>query len=90
MTVPAVFTAKAVTQWQPVAFGVMAIALAQAPNGLAGLIRIPDFSSLSKASAWRRRTTGSRLGERVAARAAPGETTAGVRGVPGSMAGAGR
>jgi ABC-type branched-subunit amino acid transport system permease subunit len=75
VTVPAIFTAKAVTEWQPVAFGVMAIALAQAPNGLAGLIRIPDFSALAGASAWRRRTTGSRLGERVAARAGTGETT---------------
>jgi ABC-type branched-subunit amino acid transport system permease subunit len=65
VTVPAVFTAKAVTQWQPVAFGVMAIALAQAPNGLAGLFRLPDFSALARASAWRRRTTGSRRTERI-------------------------
>jgi hypothetical protein len=49
---------------------VMAIILAQAPNGLAGLFRLPDFSALAGASAWRRRPTGSRLGERVAARAA--------------------
>jgi len=89
VTVPAVFTAKAVTEWQPVAFGVMAIALAQAPNGLAGLVRMPDFPALAKASAWRRRTTGSRAGERVAARAGSAEATAGVMGVPGSMAGAG-
>ncbi|HYT39793.1 MAG TPA: hypothetical protein VEN99_09795, partial [Acidimicrobiia bacterium] len=75
VTVPAIFTAKAVTEWQPVAFGVMAIALAQAPNGLAGLIRLPDFSALAGASAWRRRTPGSRVGERVAARAAAAETT---------------
>ena len=82
MTVPAVFTARAVTEWQPVAFGVLAIALAQAPNGLAGLVRMPDFPALARASAWRRRTTGSRLGERVAARRAPApaETTmAGAR-----------
>ncbi len=68
MTVPAVFTAKAVTEWQPVAFGVMAIVLAQAPNGLAGLFRLPDFTALAGASAWRRRPTGNRLQERVAAR----------------------
>ena len=55
VTVPAIFTAKAVTEWQPVAFGVMAIALAQAPNGLAGLLRLPDFPALSRGSAWRRR-----------------------------------
>jgi ABC-type branched-subunit amino acid transport system permease subunit len=67
VTVPAIFTARAVTQWQPVAFGVMAIALAQAPNGLAGLWRTPDFSALARASAWRRRTAGNRRGERVAA-----------------------
>ena len=58
----------AVIEWQPVAFGVVAIVLAQAPNGLAGLFRLPDFSALAGASAWRRRTAGSRLGERVAAR----------------------
>ena len=47
----------------------LAIALAQAPNGLAGLFRLPDFPALAGASGWRRRSTGSRLGERVAARA---------------------
>src|SRR5581483_9351267 len=49
---------------------VPAIVLAQAPNGLAGLVRLPDFSALAGASAWRRRPTGSRLHERVAARSA--------------------
>jgi ABC-type branched-subunit amino acid transport system permease subunit len=44
--VPMVFTAKAVTEWQPVAFGVLALTLAQADNGLVGLlgrIRRPAF-----------------------------------------------
>jgi ABC-type branched-subunit amino acid transport system permease subunit len=88
VTVPAIFTAKAVAEWQPVAFGVMAIALAQAPNGLAGLVRLPDFTALAERSAWRRRTTGSRLRERVTARAVAGEPAAAVTGAPGSMAGA--
>jgi ABC-type branched-subunit amino acid transport system permease subunit len=40
--VPMVFTAKAVAQWQPVAFGVLALTLAQGDNGLVGLLgRIP-------------------------------------------------
>ncbi|HET9772874.1 MAG TPA: ABC transporter permease [Acidimicrobiia bacterium] len=86
VTVPAIFTAKAVAEWQPVAFGVLAIALAQAPNGLAGLVRLPDFTALARASAWRRRSTGSRLRERVAARAAVGEAPAPAPA--GSMAGA--
>ena len=32
-----------------------AIVLAQAPNGLVGLFRLPDFAALADASAWRRR-----------------------------------
>jgi branched-subunit amino acid ABC-type transport system permease component len=62
--VPSMFTSKTVLEWIPVAFGLAAILLAQAPNGLAGLLRWPDFSAAAQASAWRigsRRTT-----ERVA------------------------
>jgi ABC-type branched-subunit amino acid transport system permease subunit len=70
VAVPAVFTSETVTQWQPVAFGVAAILLAQAPNGLAGFVRRPDFATLARRDAWRldrRRTL-----ERAAAVAAPG------------------
>jgi len=51
--VPTVFTSRTVVEWQPVAFGVAAIFLAQARNGLVGLIRRPDFSRLAEAAAWR-------------------------------------
>ena len=48
VAVPAVFTSPTVAEWQPVAFGVMAIMLAQTPNGLAGLLfRRPDFAALA-------------------------------------------
>jgi ABC-type branched-subunit amino acid transport system permease subunit len=39
--VPTLFTSQAVVEWQPVAFGVAAIFLAQARNGLVGLVRRP-------------------------------------------------
>jgi branched-subunit amino acid ABC-type transport system permease component len=38
VAVPAVFTAPAVAEWQPVVFGVSAILLAQADNGLIGVL----------------------------------------------------
>jgi branched-subunit amino acid ABC-type transport system permease component len=61
--VPTVFTSRAVVEWQPVAFGVAAIFLAQARNGLVGLIRWPDFSRLAEQASWR---TGSvRRAERL-------------------------
>jgi branched-subunit amino acid ABC-type transport system permease component len=51
--VPTVFTSRTVLEWQPVAFGVAAIFLAQARNGLVGFIRRPDFSSLAEKASWR-------------------------------------
>jgi ABC-type branched-subunit amino acid transport system permease subunit len=64
ITVPAVFTGRTVIELQPVFFGAAAILLAQAPNGLVGLFRKPDFSALARESAWR---AGSRrLEERMA------------------------
>jgi branched-chain amino acid transport system ATP-binding protein len=61
--VPTVFTSRAVVEWQPVAFGVAAIFLAQARNGLVGLVRWPDFSRLAERASWR---TGSvRRAERL-------------------------
>ncbi|HVW35633.1 MAG TPA: ABC transporter permease [Acidimicrobiia bacterium] len=53
IAVPAVFTAATVVKWQPVAFGVAAIVFAQAPNGIAGHLRRPDFAALAERSAWR-------------------------------------
>jgi branched-subunit amino acid ABC-type transport system permease component len=53
VTVPAVFTASSVSEWQPVAFGVGAILLAQAPNGIIGYLRVPDFGALARQHRWR-------------------------------------
>lgn len=56
VTVPSVFTAPGVREWQPVVFGLGAILLAQAPNGLVGLLKMPrvdDWAALSRRSAWR-------------------------------------
>jgi len=53
VAVPSVFTSPTVLDWLPVGFGAAAIVLAQTPNGLAGLVRLPDFSALATASRWR-------------------------------------
>jgi ABC-type branched-subunit amino acid transport system permease subunit len=53
VTAPAVFTSPAVTEWQPVAFGLGAVVLAQAPNGLVGYLRVPPISDLAARSRWR-------------------------------------
>jgi ABC-type branched-subunit amino acid transport system permease subunit len=50
---PTVFTSKTFVELQPVFFGVAAILLAQARNGLVGLVPRPDFSALADQSAWR-------------------------------------
>jgi branched-subunit amino acid ABC-type transport system permease component len=47
-TMPAIVTSAGFVDWQPVIFGFGAILLAQAPNGLAGLVRLPDFSGLAE------------------------------------------
>ena len=61
--VPTVFTSHTVVEWQPVAFGVAAIFLAQARNGVVGLVRRPDLSRLAERASWR---LGSvRLAERL-------------------------
>ncbi|MGH9000750.1 MAG: branched-chain amino acid ABC transporter permease, partial [Acidimicrobiia bacterium] len=62
IALPAVFTSPAVTEWQPVVFGVSAILLARFPNGIAGLARLPDFARLSRGWEWR--TEDRRLAER--------------------------
>jgi branched-subunit amino acid ABC-type transport system permease component len=53
VVVPAVFTAEWVTEWQPVLFGVAAVAFAQTDNGLIGRFRLPDLSALSARNRWR-------------------------------------
>jgi ABC-type branched-subunit amino acid transport system permease subunit len=54
VALPATFTSSGFIEWQPVAFGVAAMVLAQAPNGLTGLLfRRPDFEALGRRSAWR-------------------------------------
>ena len=69
--VPAVFTSPVVVEWQPVAFGIAAMLLAQSPNGLAGvLFRRPEPGTLAEHSEWR---LGSRrAAERYAAAMAGG------------------
>jgi branched-subunit amino acid ABC-type transport system permease component len=57
VTVPAVVDSTLVRTWQPIVFGVGAILLAQAPNGIVGLLRGPDFRAFARAS---RRQAGSR------------------------------
>ena len=51
--VPAVVGSPTVVEWQPIAFGIAAIFLSQARNGIAGLLRLPDFSRLARAHEWR-------------------------------------
>jgi ABC-type branched-subunit amino acid transport system permease subunit len=63
--VPAVFDSPTIAEWQPIAFGVAAIFLSQARNGLVGLIRRPDFGRLATGHDWR--LGGVRLRERIAA-----------------------
>jgi hypothetical protein len=70
ITAPTVFTSQTFVELQPVFFGVAAILLAQARNGLVGLVPRPDFSSLADQSAWR---GGSR---RLAERTLPEERVA--------------
>lgn len=60
VALPAVFTSPAVREWQPVAFGLAAIAFAQARNGMVGVLVQPwqairrlDFDELANRSAGR-------------------------------------
>jgi ABC-type branched-subunit amino acid transport system permease subunit len=50
VAVPAVIDSSLVRTWQPIVFGVGAILLAQAPNGIAGLAKTLDFSAIARAS----------------------------------------
>jgi branched-subunit amino acid ABC-type transport system permease component len=66
VAVPATFTSSLVTEWQPVAFGLLAIVFAQAPNGLIGFLGGGiDTRALAERYRWR---LGSERGaERLAA-----------------------
>jgi branched-subunit amino acid ABC-type transport system permease component len=59
VAVPATFTSPVVTEWQPVAFGALAIVFAQAPNGLIGFFSGVDTAALAERYRWR---LGSRRG----------------------------
>jgi ABC-type branched-subunit amino acid transport system permease subunit len=63
VAVPSFITSSNVLQYQPIFFGLAAILLAQTPNGIATLFRRPDFSALSRGSAWR--LSSRRLRERL-------------------------
>jgi len=74
--VPAVFDSPVVAQWQPIVFGVAAIFLSQARNGLVGFLRLPDFAALARRHEWR---LGSvRLRERLEGRHLAVEVTDGT------------
>ncbi len=50
---PAIITNATFVEWQPVAFGLGAVMLAQAPNGLMSYLRVPDVAGLAAKSRWR-------------------------------------
>jgi hypothetical protein len=50
-------------------FGLAAIVLAQTPNGIASIFRLPNFEGLARASSWR--VGSGRLDERMRELAAP-------------------
>jgi ABC-type branched-subunit amino acid transport system permease subunit len=69
VAVPAFFVSvEGFGEYQPIAFGVAAVLLAQAPDGLAGFIRRPDFTALAARSAYRRQRSWHEQ-RRAAARA---------------------
>ena len=53
IAVPAVFTSRLVVEYQPIFFGVAAMVLAQVPNGIVGLFRLPNMSGAAARSRWR-------------------------------------
>jgi ABC-type branched-subunit amino acid transport system permease subunit len=53
IAVPSVVEWSAITEWQPVFYGVAAILLAQTDNGLMGVVRNLDFASWATATRWR-------------------------------------
>ncbi len=51
--VPAIFTSPTVLKYQPIIFGLAAILLSQASNGIATVFRTPDWQKLAAASRFR-------------------------------------
>ena len=73
---PAFIRSETITLWQPVAFGLTAMVMAQLPNGLVGLVsRRPDWSRLAAQARWRqdRRRATERYANVALARAAAAE-----------------
>jgi ABC-type branched-subunit amino acid transport system permease subunit len=56
VTAPAVITSRLIVEYQPIFFGLAAMLLAQAPNGLVGLLRLPDVRRVLQSGQWRYRT----------------------------------
>jgi len=48
--VPVVFTSPTVIEYQPVLFGLAAIVLSQAPNGIATMFKVPDAEALGRST----------------------------------------
>jgi branched-subunit amino acid ABC-type transport system permease component len=63
--VPVIFTSVLVLEYQPVVFGLAAILLSQAPNGIATLFKVPAAATLER-SARARLSPSRRRAERVA------------------------
>jgi ABC-type branched-subunit amino acid transport system permease subunit len=51
--VPGLLTSTTVNELQPVVFGLAAMVLAQAPNGLVGLVTLVDWKAMAQRNAWR-------------------------------------
>jgi ABC-type branched-subunit amino acid transport system permease subunit len=60
VAMPTVFTSPTFVEWQPVAFGLGAAVLAQAPNGLVGFLRVPPIAEQAERSRWRLDTSRHR------------------------------
>jgi branched-subunit amino acid ABC-type transport system permease component len=60
VALPTIFTSPTFVEWQPVAFGLGAVVLAQAPNGLVGFLKLPPLAELEARSRWRLDTSRHR------------------------------
>jgi branched-subunit amino acid ABC-type transport system permease component len=76
VAVPTVFVSvTSFGEYQPIFFGVAAVLLAQAPDGLVGFLRWPDFAGLAARAAYRRESSWH-AERRQAGRTAQAEPTA--------------
>lgn len=67
--IPYLFTGPAIVEWQPIVFGVLALALAGSENGVLSFRARIDWETLAARSRWRLKS--SRHAERVATIATP-------------------